>query len=356
MAEQTEIGSDRARNNFNLMRLIAASLVLVSHSFSLSGHGPEPLDTLSGNQTSLGHLCVDVFFVISGFLITESYVRRPSPTSFLLSRALRIYPGLVVALSITAFAIGPVLSTLSVSQYFSTLASFRFVVKNLIFDTEYILPGMFRGNPYPLAVNGSLWTLQPEVICYLSVLFLGSLPIAKRFGALLALGILVLLFFIVPVSLKNYIGFGAAFAGGACMFLWRPALNGVVAAACATACLASMFIGGFVPICAIAGAYLVVYLGCARRLLLPDLTMHFGDASYGIYIWAFPVQQIVAAFTGSHFSWWENTLAAAPITIILALGSYWFIERPALLAKGRALRYLHSRHLTSRQPAKPGTE
>src|SRR5437588_12535091 len=108
------------RNNFDALRLVAALSVVFSHSFLVAegSEANEPFVWLSGNQCILGLVGVFVFFVISGYLVTESWCRRPLPGQFALRRGLRIYPGLMVNVALCAFVIGPLVSALSLPAYF----------------------------------------------------------------------------------------------------------------------------------------------------------------------------------------------------------------------------------------------
>ncbi len=155
-------------NNFNLIRFIAASLVLFSHSFALSiGTGDaEPLRQTIG--LTWGVIAVDIFFITSGFLITRSYLSKRSLASFILARLLRIYPALIVAMFFCAFVIGLISTSFSTKEYLASFDTYSFFFKNstLIFGLETRLPGVFSNVPYKGAVNGSLWTLPYEIFMY----------------------------------------------------------------------------------------------------------------------------------------------------------------------------------------------
>ena len=147
-------------NNLNLIRVIAAAAVLVSHAFPMAlGNGaPEPLEHLTGY--SLGGLAVLVFFVISGVLITGSYENSNSRTRFVVARALRLVPGLFVCMVLSAFLLGPLVTQLSISTYLTIYDPYIFVANNtLLFQPIFQLPGVFTDNPLRNAAAGSIWTL-----------------------------------------------------------------------------------------------------------------------------------------------------------------------------------------------------
>ena len=167
-------------NNFNLMRFMAASLVLFSHSYVLTGAGAEPLSKLG---LTFGFVAVDVFFITSGFLVTNSLFLRKDVLLFVWSRALRILPGLFVAVMFCVFIIGAIFTTLPIRSYLSHEGTWLFLYNNsmlIIEPLRYELPGVFKGNPYKAAVNGSLWTLPWEVKMYVILAILGVFTYAKK--------------------------------------------------------------------------------------------------------------------------------------------------------------------------------
>src|SRR5579863_8718431 len=174
-------------NNFDAVRLLAALSVVFSHSFLIAegSEAREWLVRLSGNQCVLGLLGVFVFFMISGYLVTESWCRRPAPGQFALRRTLRIYPGLVVNALVCGLVAGPLISALPLRGYFHDAALRDFFHKVLTLNPGPLhLPGvLFADNSVGPLINGSLWTLRYEAMMYAMVLLLGMarllrLPVA----------------------------------------------------------------------------------------------------------------------------------------------------------------------------------
>ncbi len=170
-APQTEIlasyleGRD---NNLNLIRMVAAATVLISHAFPITTGADtvQPLEKQIG--LTLGAVAVYVFFIISGFLIPRSFERR-SFTDFAIARILRLFPGLAVVLLLTVLFLGPLATSLPLSDYLSNPKTFAYLPRNLLLASlQYDLPGVFDDMPYPGAINGSLWSLFPEVMCWAS--------------------------------------------------------------------------------------------------------------------------------------------------------------------------------------------
>src|SRR6516225_7667345 len=178
-------------NNFDALRLVAAASVMFSHSFMIAegSQRHEPLIVLTGNQSILGLCGVFVFFAISGFLVTQSFEQTGDPWRFLAKRALRIFPGLFVATVLSAFVLGPLVTTLPLGAYLSRAEPYQYVFGNTLLDeTVHELPGVrFVDNPVGLEINGSLWTLRYEFVMYLMVLLLGVLRLLTVRVALLLL-------------------------------------------------------------------------------------------------------------------------------------------------------------------------
>src|SRR6188768_3368852 len=140
-------------NNFDLLRLLAAWAVLVSHSFAVLDQ-PEPLHQLG---STLGNVGVLIFFAVSGLLIRRSWEYDPSPRDFWVKRGLRLLPALATVGVLTAFVLGPLVTTSSPSAYFSSWQTWIYPVRLvLMFPFGAGLPGVFEDNPMAGAVNGPL--------------------------------------------------------------------------------------------------------------------------------------------------------------------------------------------------------
>ena len=337
---QSKSASDRRTNHFNLIRVFAAMGVLFSHSFALTGH-PE---FLIGGKT-VGFLCVAVFFSISGFLITKSWLRFSSSTSFARNRFLRIYPGLWLAVAVTALVVGPLATTLPTREYFLNFRFLTYLAGNgSLLHVVHRLPGVFEESVNHSA-NGSLWTLPYEIICYAVILAFGVLSKnhPKRFVFLVVAMLAVLL--------------GVAFAASS------PPNEGAIQMPLFVVRLAELlpyfFVGSLVAhsparvrklapalvlglICAVASgnpqalslvfpatlAPLVVTLAYWPNSLLARYN-RFGDYSYGIYLYAFPVQQMVALHLKDCRPW-QNILYSLPLVLGLAFVSWHLLESRAL--------------------------
>lgn len=171
-------GSRHADNNFDTLRLFFAVLVIFSHSFAL-GRGSdngEPLFLLTRGQITLGNLSVWAFFVISGFLIAQSWMRSPNPLKFLKRRVARIYPGFIVAALLSALVLVPIAAN-PATRHPVAIGSFLLQTLRLqVFDA----PPIFIHNAWPNTLNGSLWSVPFEFWCYIGILLLGVAGMLRR--------------------------------------------------------------------------------------------------------------------------------------------------------------------------------
>lgn len=325
-------------NHFNLIRLVAAAAVLVSHSYPLTrGMGSEePLEQLTGQ--SLGAAAVYIFFGISGYMITRSFDRRTDLWSFAAARIARIFPGLLVVLALTAFILGPIAANVDWRTFFGDPAVWTYVPRNLSLRfLQFELPYVFTGNIYPGAINGSLWTLFWEVACYGMVVVLGLLGAlrGKWFLGFLALYVAFSCYIAITGEPGSWTRLSFPFVTGMAIYLFRdriPASGMALAAVCAGALL--LYTTPVWPLAyGLALAYLALLLGHAKAHWLLGYN-RLGDYSYGTYIYAFPAQQTVSwLFPG--ISAIEMIALTLPVTIALAVLSWHLIEHPALERRER---------------------
>lgn len=323
-------------NNFDALRLFAAWAVLASHSFALVGR-EEPLHQFG---STLGDVGVLVFFAVSGLLIRRSWEHDPSPRDFWVKRALRLLPALTTVAVVTAFVLGPIVTTRSLSSYFSSWETWMYPVRVTLLHTFGApLPGVFEDNLYP-GVNGPLWSLPVEVFAYVCLFLLGVTGLLARPWLVTTLAGLSLLWatWWVPHTSEamGAIYVMSAFALGAAAYTWRDriVLAWPVALALVPACIAAGL--GPEPVRVLVWTPAAVYLSYWFAYAVPPVAqvlVRWGDASYGVYIWAFPVQQTLVQW-GVHDPWLMMAIAT-PVVWLLALASWRLIERPALRHKPR---------------------
>ncbi|UOQ59913.1 acyltransferase [Leucobacter rhizosphaerae] len=331
----------RFTSNLQAIRIIAAFLILLRHSFVVLGDD----SPLAGVRIpSIG---IWVFFTISGYLLPGSWVRHPHLGHFLRARLRRLMPSLAVVVAASALILGPILSWLPASDYFSHPTTWAYF-SNLVFQPSYFLPGVFEDNPYPNAVNGSIWSLPPQALTYalIPIVFL-----MKARGWRIA-GWAALLAFAVWDNLNGtfeqtvvwgsnvsqaliVIGF---FAAGALIRELRVPLRLSV-----TAVLVVLLIIGMALL---PGAnYLLMCLVIPYGIITISLQSwpglravnRFPDISYGVFLVGFPVQQTVIA-TLPDINPYLSIGLTVVVSTVLALFLELCVDRPIVRAAARRSR------------------
>lgn len=316
-------------NGFDGLRLFLAFGIVAFHSYTLTvGNALAMAWPLKGGA----QLILPAFFVLSGYLVSASLARCDSVREFVLLRLLRIVPALTVVILVSILLLGPLLTTAPLRDYFSD-SHLPAYLQNILGLQHFHLPGLFETNPRAGIVNGSLWTVQLEMVCYglLAVLAL----LSRRWGIDLGLAALAVLLLFPRVPLLGL------------LLAWLPAkelvLGFVVGA------LLQRF-AGCVPLHPLAGlaALLLAFWLAGFHATLAMLPLGYGviwlalrripvwltraDYSYGLYLAAYPLQQsFIFLFAG--ISWWENLMLALPVAMLYAVLSWHGVERPMLARK-----------------------
>lgn len=325
-------------NNLNLLRFAAATMVIFTHTFDVMGLS-DPTFRVFG--VSAGSYAVNIFFIISGFLVTRSWYRHCSLRHYLRARFLRIYPGLWVAVLASVFLLGPCLTILPLHAYIVNQGTIKFLLENttlLLKGVFLYLPGVFTDGHSHYA-NVSLWTLPYEVKMYLvlAAFAFAGLTLTNWFLPFITFASFAL-FFWLDFTLGNA-GQGEPyrlaffFFAGASMYRFAPNIQ------CRTTWAALLLLVGTLAalpaqpdvrrfIVAIMAPYLIMYVAFIPRGFIRKFNK-LGDYSYGLYIYAFPVQQVLIRETGSH-SVLFNFLSAVFTTLCLAVVSWHLVESRAL--------------------------
>lgn len=331
----------RGNNNFDLVRVAAAASVIVSHAFA-QVHGTaaaEPLASLS--VYTLGQHAVNIFFLLSGLLVSASLDRTPSLAAFATSRILRIFPGLIVCAIVVAFILGPIVTTHDVGAFFTSPAPYFYVLGTVaLVSVGAPLPGVFDALPEAGAVNTPLWTLKYEVLVYAALVIVAALGIWRR-PVMFWLFFFFLVVFHAAVEvnhdhpndhlmLDHLARFMLCFFLGTAAYRLRTWLRLSPYGALLAVALLVITNGTVFEESMGYGAigYLVL---CFAALPMTRLRMISarGDISYGLYIYGWPVAQsvlLIAPELG------PIALAAVSLAVasLLAVGSWRLIERPAL--------------------------
>lgn len=324
-----------SENNFNLIRLLAAASVIYGHASVVTGtHEPDFLLRLI-QYKFIGGVAVDIFFVLSGFLIAASVQSGKGVSYFIASRVLRVYPGLIVCILLSVVFLGTLFS--KNFDFFSPQV-WRYVwVNGTAINTEYFIPGIFSDRP-DKAINGSLWSIPVELRMYAFVL---------------------LLFVTGPLARKHFFN-GMFFISAFFAYFFPEALTGILLHPSHLHVVVMYMVGVFywvnrksVPMNPWILFVLILFAATvqgtpkfsyAYTLLLPYLIWcigftpgifwfnRLGDYSYGVYLYGWPVQQAVSAINPS-LSYLQNTTISIIVALIFGIFSWRFIERPALQLK-----------------------
>lgn len=329
-------------NNFNAIKLLAAFLVIAGHMYILTG---------AGAPTVWGHgvhtIGVYIFFLIGGYLVTKSWRADKSIKRYAAKRFFRIWPPLAVVILLTTFILGPCSTTLPLSEYFGGC---KYYLRNLAFFIVYALPRVFESNPYPSAVNGSLWTLPVEMLMYAVVPIVVSAleRIKSEKGQQFA---------VLTVT--------ALVCFGDCYMLRNPSANLIIYGTDWVSALHTLpyyFIGmsfAFLPIEKVKHLPLVMLATCCAfgfnwsysaahvlmYFLLPSIVFSVAFApslilrkvgsraeiTYGIYLFGFPIQQTIVACAGKlgiPLLGWIYAIIAFAFSSVAAYGLFVFIEKP----------------------------
>lgn len=340
-------GTPSRQNNFDALRILAASAVIYGHAHPLTA---TPSIGFFGNGTQA--FAVKVFFIVSGFLIARSWMFDPRPVSYLVKRSLRIFPALFLCLAFTVLVLGAWLTTLPLAEYFGNRGTWVYGLYNAVLYPVYSLPGVFADNVYPVAVNGSLWSLPVEFLMYL------VFPVVLVISRLLRTNALVVAFTVALCAVSVYtlriapaqpafVFYGTAlapvldtapyfFLGGVfAITRLHKTLNPAVGTFMVGALL--FFQPASAPLAEIALYLVALYCVLSfATVASPVLSRagRFGDPSYGIYVYSFPIQQAVVHFV-PNVTPIGNTLIAFPFIVAAAYISWHLVEKRALAFKPR---------------------
>lgn len=334
-------------NNFDFLRFFAAALVFFSHSFVIYDVHFENSFTETLIAHFLGQLAVFIFFIISGFLVTNSYLKNSNLLHYVRNRFLRIFPGLAFATIFAIFIIGPIFTTLSLHDYFSDSETWIYLKTLTVFLIQFKLPGVFDTTPYTFSLNSSLWTLPLEAFMYVLVPIFSLLGLLARKRIIyVILGFYILAFIMLLdsaaqnstildiFSAYNFVNWGMFFFAGATIAIYFDKIPWKL----------NIFLGFLISLIVliktpaypfvfpVALPYVIIYLAFGNLGSLKNFGK-YGDFSYGIYIFAFPIQQSLTYLFWPELNFVVFMLMAFILTLMMAFVSWHFVEKPALKLK-----------------------
>ncbi len=328
---------------FDYLRIILAAGVILWHAFTTSYGNPWAYGVLASPARVFVVIILPMFFALSGFLVAGSLFRNPAVSTFIGLRMIRIYPALAVEVLLSAIVLGPLLTTFPLGAYFRDPAFFKYLL-NISGHIHFQLPGLFAKNPIPFIVNSQLWTVQWELICYISLTSLWALKIVRNrmlyllvviIGTIAVLGLaLVKGHGHIDIS-KGMTGeplvFG--FLGAVAVYLYRDKLpwSAVWFGGALALTVALLLVPGGDYLVGFPAAYVTVYLGLLNPAKVGILKG--ADYSYGLYLYGFVIQQALVAIFPWIAVWYLNFAGAMILGSLFAAGSWHFIEKPALKAR-----------------------
>lgn len=382
-------------NSLNFIRLAFCLTVIVSHAITLGGYGSE---WILGNRTTIAVPTLYGFFCLSGFLIAASATRNTVPR-YLWQRFLRIMPAYWICLIVTAFIIGAIAwihqthtascSVFSCYYFIGHDGPFAYVYHNFLLGwNQFNIGSTPSGGPVPYFWNNSVWTLLPEVLCYLFLAGLASLKLLHRRGVVAGLAggvwlvevVLALWgpadiahrfgpFVLTPVVVFGVLTLAPAFLAGSLLYLYRDKVpdSGWLALGFVVVYVAGSwlpffgngetrflhFLPGATSVMAPALAYPLVWVG----IHLPSLFQRVGarnDYSYGVYIYGWPVLQLLGMWGVQHWGYPVYTASALALSLALAILSWHLVEKRALSLKKvdpKAITTFRTRRANARNPA-----
>ncbi len=328
--------SNNHSNNFDALRIFAALTVLAVHQHALMGK-PEP--GIAGVAT-WGLVAVWVFFVISGYLVSQSWANDPHLIRFSVRRILRIWPALTIVVALSVLALGPWVTWLSYPDYWRSDTTWGYF-RNLLMDSRYHLPGVFDKAPGNTSVNGSLWTIPYEVYCYVALAIAGCLGLLGR-PIWLAIPTIAYIGWYIAQGLPDHTGLldhgrelGLYFLAGVGLFrlrtFWQPRRWTVMIATWAVA--AALWYAHLHHVALVLMLPMTVLAIGSSSWPILRKAGQYGDPSYGLYLYAFPIQQLVVHFTYPHWSYEASVALAMLLTTIAAYLSWHGVEKLAMRFK-----------------------
>lgn len=333
-------------SGFDYMRLSLAVAVVVWHSVVTSAGQAAQHELWVSPLGAALKLILPMFFALSGFLVAGSMERCKTLWSFLGLRVLRIYPALTVEVLLSAFLIGPLVTTLPLADYFIHPQFWSYLV-NVTGHISYLLPGVFAANPLPHVVNGQLWTVPWELACYTALGLLIALGLKARkpliWLAIFALSLSLVMWTLVVgpsrVTLEGEVVRGPIlvlfFLCGVGFYLYRQRVIynhvlGVLSLIATPLLLHYAPAGEYLGI--LPGTYATVYLGVMNPVRQHHL-MAMADGSYGIFLYGFVIQQFIMAMWPWAQVWYLNVACALPLSVLVGLASWHIVEKPLLRLK-----------------------
>lgn len=314
-------------NCFNFIKVIAAFLVIISHSFPISlGKGNvDFINNLTNGQIDLGNFSVCIFFIIGGYFITKSLENSKSIKEYLIKRVKKIFPALILAMFITTFIIAPFFYDGSYIAYFINKTPYIYFFKNSLLITTHTISGVFAGNIYNESINGALWTLSVEFLCYIAIIFAFTLKFLDRKNIKYSIALVIILTFMqtiigkyIPI-MSAILPLGLLFFEGAIYYIKRDEIkfDFKIFLLFIILIVISLFFDLYIYTKILLLPYIIYYIGFKLHKYL-KFPKWLENISYEIYLYGFFIQQTVCYIFNGHMNPYINMILSIPVTIIIA--------------------------------------
>ena len=351
----------KENNNLDVFRLLAACMVIYGHAYAVAPEAgrTDMVARLLGHDYS-GSLAVKIFFFLSGLVVTNSLLHKRNVLHFAIARFFRIWPALALVTVASALLLGPLVTTLSLGDYFAQGATYRHFFDNLLLKTNYSLPGVFVTNPDKAVVNGSLWTLPHEVGAYVALLAVFMVGVFRLPVLALAIFVLLLadpltgnrLLFTWRSPLSEVDLLAPCFALGVLLALYKERIEVGLASVSGLVLLYLLFRSSAYSFYFFYAALFttILYLSglAAVRRLKPR-----SDLSYGVYLWGFPVQQTLQWMLPQQGTLF-NQVASLGMTLVLGIASWHLVEKRGIALGQRVIGRLSARQTRHETEANEG--
>jgi peptidoglycan/LPS O-acetylase OafA/YrhL len=306
------------------LRGCAALIVILYHYFyrydQIYGH-----DSLPISWFAYGHYGVQLFFIISGFVIYWSINRAKKPTDFIVSRFSRLYPVYWAALIITFFAVN--IWGLEGREVSSVVALMNILMFQEYFNFSHI--------------DGVYWTLTVELTFYFWIFSLSLFSLLKKVEYILVPFILLSIFhyaevinlpdLLVEIFILKYLPF---FVVGICFYKIANNLHDKLTVPIILFCLiASGFSHGLAKVGLFAGFFIVFYMAIIGKLtfLRSRGLVYLGTISYPLYL----IHQNIGYIIINKFYQYNlpaslGIFTAILLSILIAILLMKYIEQPLL--------------------------
>ena len=299
-----QLKENSKNSNVNFIKLVAAGMVILCHAYPLTGNGIDVVQRVTNGKLGLGVFGISAFFVFSGFFLTASLEKDNRIRPYLKKRVSRIFPELILVIMISVFILGPLFTTWEIGDYFRSTQTYKYMLNALLIPIHN-LPGVFESSPYLPTVNGSLWTLPVEFVCYILLLFVVKIKqkISMRYANIM---LAVIVFLVCPVVHEHLLKSSYPVLASAILpiqmfvigHMWWENRKRVlfdiryfVLAVFILIIDAEIDFFGNNIIYAFLFSYCILSLSYMDKKWLKSGVWE--NLSYGIYLWGFPIGQIV---------------------------------------------------------------